>query len=567
MALLFLTLTASLAYAKPPKMSKELAEAPSGSKVDVIVQFTKSPTAYHFNKVLARGGTMKRNLHGVIKGAAFSVPTAALARLAEDPDITYISADRPVHATASSYTLDYHTATVNAPYAWGRNHTGAGIGIALIDSGMAGHPDLDPRVVYRQDFTPANNPADQYGHGTHVAGILAGTGNRSTGANNFYTFKGIAPQANLINLRVLDQNGSGTDSEVIAAINQAISLKSKYNIRVINLSLGRPVYESYQLDPLCQAVEAAWKAGIVVVVAAGNDGRDNSAGTNGYGTITVPGNDPYVITVGAMKTMSTPSRADDLIASYSSKGPTMLDHVVKPDLVAPGNNIISTYKNNLTLAIENRGNQIPLMLYQSGNPPPGPGGPAPSPDYFMLSGTSMAAPMVSGAAALMLQQNPSLTPDQVKARLMKTASKNFPQSSVAVDPVTGLSYTSQYDIFTVGAGYLDIQAALSNTDLAPAVAGSALSPTVTQDANGNTILVDGSSVIWGNSILWGNSVVWGTSVLWGNNVSGQSVLWGSSVCWGASTVQGYSVVWGTSVVWSTAITDAGEAAIVIYGEN
>ena len=132
---------------------------------------------------------------------------------------------------------------------------------------------------------------------------------------------GIAPGANLLNFRVLDANGNGSDSSVIAAIEQAIALKNKYNIRVINLSLGRPVFESYTQDPLCQAVEAAWKAGIVVVVAAGNDGRDNSFGNEGYGTIMAPGNDPYVITVGAMRSMGTPSRTDDLVASYSSKGP------------------------------------------------------------------------------------------------------------------------------------------------------------------------------------------------------------------------------------------------------
>src|SRR5262249_52090391 len=153
----------------------------------------------------------------------------------------------------------------------------------------------------------------------------------STGTNFFLTFRGLAPNANLINLRVLDQNGRGTDSGVIAAIQQAIQLKSKYNIRVMNLSLGRPVFESYAVDPLCQAVEKAWKAGVVVVVAAGNQGRDNSRGTEGYATIQAPGNDPVVITVGAMKTMGTPSRADDLIASYSSKGPTLVDHIVKPD--------------------------------------------------------------------------------------------------------------------------------------------------------------------------------------------------------------------------------------------
>src|SRR6202034_2797593 len=128
-----------------------------------------------------------------------------------------------------------------------------------------------------------------------------------------HTFKGVAPRANIINLRVLDANGSGSESQVLAGIDEAIALKDTYNIRVINLSLGHPVYESFRLDPLCQAVEAAWKAGITVVTAAGNMGRDNTDGIEGYATINSPGNDPYVITVGAMNANGTPWRGDDPI--------------------------------------------------------------------------------------------------------------------------------------------------------------------------------------------------------------------------------------------------------------
>ena len=174
-----------------------------------------------------------------------------------------------------------------------------------------------------------------------MAGIVAANGAESTGPNFTHTFKGVAPNANIINLRVLDANGSGQESNVIAAIDEAIALKGTYNIRVINLSMGHPVYESFKIDPLCQSVEAAWKAGITVVVAAGNLGRDNTLGTDGYATITSPGNDPYVITVGAMNANGTPWRSDDKITSYSSKGPTLVDHVVKPDIVAPGNNVVS----------------------------------------------------------------------------------------------------------------------------------------------------------------------------------------------------------------------------------
>src|SRR5580704_12837934 len=228
------------------------------------------------------------------------------------------------------------------------------------------------------------------------------------------------------------------------------------------------------------------------------------------GTISAPGNDPYAITVGAMKPMGTSNRADDLIASYSSKGPTLLDHIVKPDIVAPGNDSISVLASSTsTLAKASPKNIVALSSYSSN----GKG----ASSYFMLSGTSMATPVVSGAVALMLQKTPSLTPDQVKARLMKSAYKTFPRYSTAKDPTTGKSYTSQYDIFTVGAGYLDIQAALSSTDLAPAKYGSAKSPAVARDKNKNVYLVTGSSILWGGSIMWGTSIVWGTSVLWGTS--------------------------------------------------
>src|SRR5207247_1545238 len=294
--------------------------------------------------------------------------------------------------------------------------------------------------------------------------------------------KGIAPNANLINLRVLDQNGQGTDSGVISAIQVAISLQGKYHIRVMNLSLGRQVFESYTQDPLCQAVEAAWKKGIVVVAAAGNSGRDNSMGTGGYATITSPGNDPYVITVGAMKTEGSPVRSNSLIASYSSKGPTLLDHVVKPDIVAPGNRVVSLYGPNFVNPIpggsyyvsEALPQEYPQNLvtyaYYDGSLNTW----STTNAYYTLSGTSMATPVVSGAAALLVQAQPKITPDQVKARLMKTAYKAFPVSSTVVDPVTLATYVSEYDIFTVGAGYLDVGAVLASSDLAT---GNGLSPT------------------------------------------------------------------------------------------
>jgi serine protease AprX len=565
LALPCLILCATAAFSAQPKISRDLKQQSSGQWVNVIVQYRARPTQTAFARVVSKGGTLKQDLSAMGAGA-FSVSRSSLAALAKDPDVAYISPDRTVRATAT--VTDYYDQAVLAPYAWSRGFTGTGIGIAVIDSGINSGRDLTlsrgsgSRIVYNQSFVPGQSTfADLYGHGTHVAGILAGNGLNSRGATFKKTFIGVADNVHLINLRVLDEEGSGKDSTVIAAIQKAISLKSKYNIRVINLSLGRPVYESSKLDPLCQAVESAWRAGIVVVVAAGNEGRNNSAHTEGYGTITAPGNDPYVITVGAMKPMGTATRADDLVASYSSKGPTLYDHIVKPDIVAPGNMAVSVLASSSAYLIKTYPkNVVALSSYSTSAQG--------ASSYFTLSGTSMAVPVVSGAVALLLQKNAALTPDQVKARLMKSAYKTFPRYSTATDPITGKTYTSQYDIFTIGAGYLDIQAALSSSDLAPPTFGSAQSPAVARDKSGNIYVVTGSSVLWGSSIMWGTSVVWGTSVLWGTSVTGESVLWGTSAPWGTTADKGFSVLWGTSVVWGTSDNNYGESIpIEIAGEK
>jgi len=333
-----LILLCAAATADGQRLAGDMAGLKPGTKVDVIIQFVNPGMEQANGHVAGMGGQKKADLE-LIGGALYSVPVNALEALANNPNIRYISPDRAVRAT-----LDYATPTVGGDLARQYGWDGAGIGIAVIDSGVTDHADLGAdfgsRIVYSQTFV-GQAARDEFGHGTHVAGIATGNGRFSSDPSAFRTFRGVAPKANIVNLRVLDAKGVGTDSAVIAAIDRAIKLKSRYNIRVINLSLGRPVMESYLLDPLCQAAEKAWRAGIVVVAAAGNEGRNNSAGNDGYATIASPGIDPYVITVGAMKTMSTLSRADDLIASYSSKGPTPIDHIVKPDIVAPGNRIIS----------------------------------------------------------------------------------------------------------------------------------------------------------------------------------------------------------------------------------
>jgi serine protease AprX len=539
------------------KFSGDLQQRATGSNnmVTVIVQYRQMPTESHLKSMQDGGATIKSRLH-TIRAVTMRVPAGMLAVLASNPNVAYVTPDRPVSLTASNE--DFTTAVEADVAASQFALDGTGVGVAIIDSGVADHADLHnasgaSRVVYSQSFVPGDTTtSDKYGHGTHVAGLVGGTG-VSSGAMNGYLAKyaGMAPNVNIINLRVLDQNGSGTDSQVIAAIQQAIALKNTYNIRVISMSLGRPVFESYTLDPVDQAVESAWQAGIVVVVAAGNRGRDNSMGTHGFATIGVPGNDPAVITVGATRTLGTATRVDDTIASYSSKGPTLVDHLVKPDLVAPGNRIVSLRAAGSTLD----------KNYAQFQVAPAVG----TPKYFRLSGTSMATPLVSGAVALMLQQNPSLTPDQVKARLMKTAWKNFNQYSSSYDD-WGNNYSNQYDIFTYGAGYLDIDAALNNTDLAT---GVALSPTAVYNSSTGTVsLINTNSVVWGSqSVVWGaTSVVWGNSVVWGaNTIQGTSVVWGStSVVWGANSISGFSVVWGAA---STTVSPMAAFSDGDDGEN
>jgi serine protease AprX len=558
MTLLALSAIPSFAGSNPtprngtPKFASDLQQrVEANGMVTIIVQHRQMPSTAHLRSMQGRGAAIKSQFHS-IRAVTMRVPASMLAELAADPNVTYITPDRTQKMAANPVTEEYATAVEADVAASQYAFNGTGVGVAVIDSGIAAHPDLNnangvSRVVYNQSFVAGDSTtSDEFGHGTHVSGLIGGSGASSGTANGYAaTYAGVAPNVNFINLRVLDENGSGTDSGVIAAIEEAITLQSTYNIRVINMSLGRPVFESYALDPVDQAVEAAWKAGIVVVAAAGNNGR--YLPTDGFGTIVVPGNDPSVITVGATMTELTPTRADDQIASYSSKGPTTLDHTCKPDLTAPGNRQVSLRVSGSTLD----------TTYPQYEVAPTSG----SAMYYELSGTSMATPIVTGAVALMLQQTPSLTPDQVKARLMKTAWKGVGQYTYSHDSLGNL-YNNEYDLFTYGAGYLNIDAALGSTDVAT---GSALSPTAVFNANGSVTITNttpdsnfaGSSVVWGaTSVVWGDSVVWGA-----NTISASSVVWGAtSVVWGATSVTGDSVVWGatTNVATATSALSDGD---------
>jgi serine protease AprX len=371
-------------------------------------------------------------------------------------------------------------------------------------------------------------------------------------------------------------------SDVIAAFEYAIANRAAHNIRVINLSVGAAVLSSYNDDPLTLAAKRAVEAGIVVVTAAGNLGR-NALGEPRYGGITAPGNAPWVLTVGASDHKGTLRRNDDTVAAFSSRGPTAIDHGAKPDIVAPGTGIVSLSSKNSTLYLTKAtallGGSSPLSYKP----------------YLTLSGTSMAAPVVAGTVALMLEANPTLTPNLVKAIL---------QYSAQLQP--GVDYMTQGGGFLNTKGAVDLARFFKNaragdrypTDRTWArqinwgnrrLSRGAISPSRNawqlSTVWGSAHDADGDNVVWGTgcdaagcrNVVWGNSsdgdsVVWGTvdddgdNVVWGTFDVGDNVVWGTfeadgdNVVWGTFAADGDNVVWGTAcggddcgdnVVWGT----------------
>ncbi len=529
--------------------SRMMASSQSGWS-SIIIQLTAPPTPAQISRIQALQADINRRLP-VIHALAARVPTRNLARLAALPFVHRLSAD----TTVKKFDAFTVTSSMDAAAFSQYGLTGTGVTVAVLDSGVQGSQDLGGLSgnggLIQSVTVVGGKPDDLCGHGTHVAGIIGGNGAQSTGNKYTQTFYGIAPLAKIISVRALDQNGQGTVSGVVAGIQWVVSNQAKYGIRVLNLSLGHPIGDTYQNDPLCQAVESAWKAGIVVVCAAGNEGRISTTQTTGasnegwgtaYGSIESPGNDPYVITVGATKSVDG-VRAHDQIATYSSRGPSRLDLVLKPDIIAPGNRIISLDDPNGTLEKSyGSTNDVPMSYYQNII---GPAASQPSKAYFQLSGTSMATPVVAGAAALLLQANPKLTPDTIKARLMLSADKWTAPNGVG-DPCT------------YGAGYLNIQAALGCTFVATQ---SAISPTLAVDTSGNVYL-DASRALWGTGSIWGTGItdyraLWGTNALWGVNAN---ILDASRALWGTS-------VWNDRALWGTTTTAADVSKTAITGEK
>ena len=396
--------------------------------------------------------------------------------------------------------------------------------VAVLDTGVANHSDLShysrqysflngayPIPQFDSSGRSINSDAraDGYGHGTHLAGVITGNGLASSG-----DYKGVADGSWILSLQVLDANGHGQMSDVMAALDWLLQYGDDFNVRVANLSLGKPITESAATDPLVAAVEAVWDSGIVVVVAAGNFGRE------GYFSITSPGNSRKVITVGSLTDNGTGlDFGDDYVSTYSSRGPTAADHVVKPALVAPGNRLIAAAPSGSNLAALLPNNVVACTM-SSGC----------SDDYIELSGTSMATAVVSGAVTMMLDKDSSLSPATIKARLMRSARKLDDSPVVA------------------GAGLLNIDAAMNETGV---VSGEALSPLVAYEKETGGTLIQNTAQLWGSDI-------WGAGYLWTDGVSANGYLWtdGTSVAasgflWTDGTsVSANGYLWTDGSVWA-----------------
>jgi serine protease AprX len=581
------------------KLDKELTSRAEHSNplatTSVIVTLqpgAKLPAEF---KKFARAG--KLNL---INGHVVDLPNRLLKQLAAHPDIVDVHYNRPIfkHNFRTSLTVG----TLAAQRAFGV--TGAGVGVAVIDSGVATwHDDLtnhttasypygDQRVSAFVDFVNGQlMPYDDNGHGTHVSGIIAGNGTDSNGQK-----AGVAPDASLVSLKVLDANGRGSISNIIQALDWIVANRTTYNIRVANLSVGAGITESYWTDPLTLAAKRAADVGVVVVAAAGNIGK-NAQGQIQFGGITAPGNAPWVLTVGASSTQGTPGRADDVMAGYSSRGPTYIDYAAKPDLVAPGTGTVSLATPGSFFYATKAASLI------TGSVPTG------FVPYLSLSGTSMAAPVVSGTVALMLQANPSLTPNAVKAILMYTAQDHGGDNPLA----QGTGYLNAVGAVRLASFYataqpnqtVPVQKMWSKHILwgNHMIKGGLLKPTANAYRLGTVWgagkTTEGDNVVWGShcgnadctgvaasdligdlldNVVWGSScadaacdnMVWGSSNAQGDeNNQDDNIVWGSdcegadcdNVVWGSSDPND-NMVWGSNVpdlldnvVWSNSLID------------
>jgi serine protease AprX len=609
------------------KVDRLLQEASSGSPRSVIIR-VRPEAKERVGKRLPRRGRGPV-FHKFISAASAQLDGREIAELASDPDILSISTDADVTSSASgsksgSATVantttspDGSSSTTLGPETWPISvvqkslglekwFTGSSLTVAVIDSGLDSSIDFSSRIVGFYDFVAgkggvATVPFDEYGHGTHVAGLIGASGASSNGK-----YAGVAPGIRMLGLRVLDKKGSGKTSEVISALEFVLANKDRFNIRVVNLSLGHPIYESAATDPLVQAVEAVARAGIVVVVAAGNNGTNPTTGQTGYAGIASPGNAPSAITVGAAVTAGTDVRSDDRVATFSSRGPSWYDGIVKPDVVAPGFALVSNEVDGSTLATT-----YPSLIVQEGTS-----------KYLRLNGSSMATALVSGLVAVMIEANnygayqrwqavqetlrknqrteypgvPGLTANALKAMLQYSATPLRNDEGVPFDALTqGSGEVNGLGALALAYFADTTQAAgryWMTTNWPPTTQFGGVDEPWSQTIVWGTRQMHGSSlldlnqiawaetivwgtgeldnIVWGTSMSWDDNIVWGTSLFFGNAVSGENIVWGTSLSWDDNivwgtgligTFDGDNIVWGTmaddveNIVWGTVSDD------------
>ncbi|MBA3533807.1 MAG: S8 family peptidase, partial [Ardenticatenales bacterium] len=420
------------------------------------------------------GGTVLKPL-AIINGVSAEVPASAIRRLERaglmvTPNHAVRASAEPKETGTNGFTL-YPSAAVRAHTLLHQGVQGSGVTVAFVDSGFPplaserewNGPRIDKQtlhaeangrfIIYRDLFhpgtgSPLKNSSDPYGHGTHVVMTVADNRLERPVPAFAQIPVGVAPRSNIVVVRALDENGHGSYARVIEAIDWIVANRATYNIRVLNLSLDGSVVVPYWKDPLAQAVMRAWAEGIVVVASAGNQGPAPM-------TIGVPGNVPYVITVGAIKSGRYTTSGYDELATYSSTGPTE-SKFVKPDVLVPGSRTIAVLPTASTLAAS----ASAALLKDNGTPVLGTASlDAQALAYHQVSGTSMAAAEVSGIVALLLEQQPYLTNNQVKYRLTSTATP------------AGNATDAQYSIWQQGAGLVDTVAAVTGISYQSANSG------------------------------------------------------------------------------------------------
>ena len=592
----------ALASKASPKLDVHLQQSlKRGGTERVIIRVKPGQRAGLAHKLRRHGHNVYGD-HPGIESISVEVPASEVRALASDAAVESISTDADLDAlekkgSTSTSTSSSTTGTVSAlltTLGLGNFALGSSIGVAVIDSGLTDDGNFTRRILEFHDFTssnPANRSAfDDYGHGSHVAGLIGSSGAMSSGL-----YSGPAQAVPFLVLKVLDKDGKGSTSSLIDAIEYVIANKDRLGIFVINLSLGHPIYEPAATDPLVQEVERATRAGLIVVAAAGNIGRNPTTGLPGYAGITSPANAPDAITVGASRTFDTAARSDDRVARYSSRGPTWYDGFAKPDVVAPGQALVSDAPADSTLA-----QKYPSLLLTYNHH-----------SYLKLSGTSMSAGVVSGLVATMLDVSrfgakqratqlyggkyvnsgqwtppPYPTANVIKAMLQYSATRLHDEYGVEYDSLTqGAGEVNGLGALTL-AYTIDTSKPIGSTWLTapidPHTSFGTESVAWAQDVIWGTNVLSGADVMSVNQAAWAQNVAWGAgdndnpllglaesnNVVWGTNIaSGSNIVWSTNVVWGTDVVWGTNLVWGANVVWGVDLIGFFDGSNVVWGTS